>query len=249
MPAQTTAKMVMASAKRLMELRQVCLKSRRMAEISVPAWPIPIHQTKLMMENPQATGWVMAQMPTPFRNSHVTATSSTVAPPPAMPKNASQPSGVCGVSTMPEIFSVTDLKVSPRPTTRNSPVFGSMPGPPLLISLVAIVTSTLFRCVFHRLLFQFRIKIQNLGEIASPRPRVLVGDDLIHRLVFVQLCHLAVFVVEVAEGDDRCGARLLAGGNDFAIADRPVFLFGFNLGHIDALHTVAALLHDAAGTD
>ena len=80
MPAQTTAKMVMASAKRLMELRQVCLKSRRMAEISVPAWPIPIHQTKLMMANPQATGWVMAQMPTPLRKSQVTATSSTVAP-------------------------------------------------------------------------------------------------------------------------------------------------------------------------
>ena len=101
MPAQTTAKIVMASAKRLMELRQVCLKSRRMAEIRVPAWPMPIHHTKLMMANPHATGWVMAQMPTPLRNSQVTATSSTVAPAPAMPKNANQPSGVCGVSTMP----------------------------------------------------------------------------------------------------------------------------------------------------
>ena len=79
MPAQTTAKMVMASAKRLMELRQPCLKSSRMAEISVPAWPMPIHQTKLMMANPQATGWVMAQMPVPLRNSQVTATSSMVA--------------------------------------------------------------------------------------------------------------------------------------------------------------------------
>ena len=115
MPAQTTAKIVIASAKRLMELRQVCLKSSRMAEISVPAWPIPIHQTKLMMAKPQATGCVMAQMPTPLRKSQVTATSSTVAPAPAMPKMASQPSGVCGVSTMREIFSVTDLKVSPWP--------------------------------------------------------------------------------------------------------------------------------------
>ncbi len=86
MPAQTTAKMVMASAKRLMELRQPCLKSSRMAEISVPAWPMPIHQTKLMMAKPQATGCVMAQMPMPFRNSQVTATSSRVAPAPATPK-------------------------------------------------------------------------------------------------------------------------------------------------------------------
>ena len=56
--AHMTAKMVMASAKRLMALRQPCLKSNRMAEISVPAWPMPIHHTKLMIANPQATGCV-----------------------------------------------------------------------------------------------------------------------------------------------------------------------------------------------
>ena len=85
----------MASANRLMELRQPCLNNSRIAEISVPAWPIPIHQTKLMMANPQATGCVIAQMPTPFRNSQVTATSSIVAPPPATVKSANQPIGVC----------------------------------------------------------------------------------------------------------------------------------------------------------
>ena len=53
MPAQTTAKIVIASAKRLIELRHVCLNSSRIAEISVPAWPIPIHHTKLMMAKPQ----------------------------------------------------------------------------------------------------------------------------------------------------------------------------------------------------
>src|SRR5580698_7625273 len=72
MPAQHTAKMVIASAKRLIELRHVCLKSNRIAEISVPAWPIPIHHTKLMMAKPHAPGMVMPQIPTPFRNSHVT---------------------------------------------------------------------------------------------------------------------------------------------------------------------------------
>src|SRR5579863_7969670 len=249
MPAQTTAKMVMASAKRLMELRQVCLKSRRMAEMRVPAWPIPIHQTKLMMANPQATGWVMAQMPTPLRKSQVTATSSTVAPAPAMPKKASQPSGVCGVSTMLDIFSVTDLKVSPRPTTRNSPVFGSMPGSPRLISLVAIVTSTLFRCVFSRILFEFRIKIQNFREVAGAGTRVLVCNNLIHALVFVELRNLAGLVVQVAEDNCRCGTGLLTGGNNVAVADPAVLLVGRNLGFVDALHAVAALLHDAARAD
>ena len=31
----------------------------------MPAWPMPIHQTKLTMANPQATGMLMPQMPTP----------------------------------------------------------------------------------------------------------------------------------------------------------------------------------------
>ena len=65
-PAQATAKSVMASAKRLMDVRQLCLKRRRMAEMSVPAWPMPIHQTKLRMANPQPTGMVMPQMPVPL---------------------------------------------------------------------------------------------------------------------------------------------------------------------------------------
>ena len=66
MPACATANSVMASEKRLMEVRQSCLRSSRMAEISVPAWPIPIHQTKLTMANPQPTGIMMPHTPTPL---------------------------------------------------------------------------------------------------------------------------------------------------------------------------------------
>src|SRR5438067_10495175 len=54
--AQATAKSVIASAKRLIDVRQVCFSSRRIAEMSVPAWPMPIHQTKLTIANPQPTG-------------------------------------------------------------------------------------------------------------------------------------------------------------------------------------------------
>ena len=42
-----------------------------MAEISVPAWPIPIHQTKLTMAKPQPTGMLMPQIPTPTISSQV----------------------------------------------------------------------------------------------------------------------------------------------------------------------------------
>ena len=64
-PAQATAKSVIASAKRLMLVRHFCRSSSRIAEISVPAWPMPIHQTKLTMAKPQPTGELTPQMPVP----------------------------------------------------------------------------------------------------------------------------------------------------------------------------------------
>ena len=73
MPAHATANSVIASANRLIDVRQSCLSSSRIAEISVPAWPIPIHQTKLTIAKPQATGMLMPQMPTPLTNSQVIA--------------------------------------------------------------------------------------------------------------------------------------------------------------------------------
>src|SRR6266568_4866809 len=248
MPAHTTAKIVIASANRLIELRQPCLNNSRIAEINVPAWPIPIHQTKLIIANPQATGCVIPQMPTPTRNSQHTAVSSMVATAPATPKKANQPSGVCGVSTMREIFSVTDLKVWPGPITRYSPVAGSIPGSLGFTSLVAIVASTLGRCVFHRRFFKFRIRIQNRGYIRRPRTSVLIGEHLVAAFVPAQLGDPARLVVDVAEGDCRCRACLLASRHNLAIANCAVFLIGLELGAHNALHAVATLLHHAART-
>ena len=64
--AQMTANSVIASAKRLIDVRHFCWNSSRIAEISVPAWPIPIHQTKLMMPNAQPTGMLLPQTPMPL---------------------------------------------------------------------------------------------------------------------------------------------------------------------------------------
>jgi hypothetical protein len=36
-----------------MLVRHFCRKRKRMAEISVPAWPMPIHHTKLVMSQAQ----------------------------------------------------------------------------------------------------------------------------------------------------------------------------------------------------
>ena len=66
MPAQTTAKSVMASAARLMDVRHFCRVRKRIAEISVPAWPMPIQKTKFVMSHAQPTVLFSPQTPTPF---------------------------------------------------------------------------------------------------------------------------------------------------------------------------------------
>ena len=60
-----------------------------MAEINVPAWPIPIHQTKLMIANPQPIGMLMPQMPVPLISRYVSAIISIIVAmkPRAKPKN------------------------------------------------------------------------------------------------------------------------------------------------------------------
>ena len=107
MPAQATANSVMASAKRLIELRQVCFSSSKIAEISVPAWPIPIHHTKLMMAKPHATGISMPQMPTPRMNRYVTATSRSMTNMPATINPPSQPIPMGRFRTASAMVSVT----------------------------------------------------------------------------------------------------------------------------------------------
>jgi hypothetical protein len=93
-PAQATAKTVIASAKRLIELRQLWRRRRRMAEISVPAWPMPIHQTKQMMSQPQPTGTLLPQTPMPVMKRFVTAKRKTFSSANPMPKPASHHFGV-----------------------------------------------------------------------------------------------------------------------------------------------------------
>src|SRR5260370_563496 len=106
-PAQATAKSVMGSAKRLMEVRHFLFSKNRIAEIRVPAWPIPIHQTKLTMAKPQPTGILMPQIPTPLMISQARETVSTITIVKARAKPATQPREVGRVRTMALILSVT----------------------------------------------------------------------------------------------------------------------------------------------
>src|SRR4029453_10441155 len=72
--AHITAKMVIASAARLIEVRHFCRKRKRIAEISVPACPIPTQNTKFVMSQAQPPGTLSPQMPIPSQKSHETAT-------------------------------------------------------------------------------------------------------------------------------------------------------------------------------
>ncbi len=65
-PAHATAKIVIASADRLIAFRHFWRNSRRMAEMSVPAWPMPIQKTKLVMSNAQPTLLLRPHTPMPL---------------------------------------------------------------------------------------------------------------------------------------------------------------------------------------
>src|SRR5688572_10519786 len=92
--AHMTAKMVIASAARLIDVRQVWRKRKRIAEMSVPACPIPIQNTKFVMSHDQPTGTLRPQMPIPSQNSHETATPRMLRSATEGMKKSHQPIGV-----------------------------------------------------------------------------------------------------------------------------------------------------------
>ncbi len=78
-----------------------------MAEMSVPAWPMPTHHTKLMIANPQAIGILMPQIPMPFINNHAMLTKSAIKSENEMQNPMSQPVRLPRRSTISLMRSVT----------------------------------------------------------------------------------------------------------------------------------------------
>src|SRR6185295_4877067 len=117
MPACATAKSVIASAKRLIDVRQRCRSKSSIAEINVPAWPIPIHQTKLRMSMPQATGTLTPHKPIPTNRRFVIASSINWKSANEIAKPKNHASDVLRFKTIELILSVTDANVSPGSIT------------------------------------------------------------------------------------------------------------------------------------
>ena len=85
--------------------------------MSVPAWPMPIHQTKLTIANPQPTGSLTPQTPMPLRRRTPIAKSIPMVSRKPMPKPTTQKSGVFRARTIDEILSVTEANVCPGSIT------------------------------------------------------------------------------------------------------------------------------------
>ena len=83
----------------------------------MPAWPIPIHQTKLTMAKPHPMGMVTPQMPMPLTNRYPMAYSIIIVSMKQMPNPMNQPLEAGRVSTIALIFSVTVPKVWPGAIT------------------------------------------------------------------------------------------------------------------------------------
>jgi len=84
----------MASANRLMDVRHGWCSRSRMAEINVPAWPMPIHHTKLRMSKPQPTGTLGPHTPMPRKRRLTMANSRSWSSPKETAKPTHQPHGV-----------------------------------------------------------------------------------------------------------------------------------------------------------
>src|SRR5438445_13304393 len=89
--AQMTAKMVIASAERLIEVRHCWRKRSRTAEINVPACQIPTKKTKLGMSKDQPTLLFNPQRPMPLMKVRHTARPKSIRTAKAKAKQAHHP--------------------------------------------------------------------------------------------------------------------------------------------------------------
>ena len=78
---------------------------------------MPIHQTKLMIANPQATGMFNPQTPVPSTSRTVIDSSSSITINPDKARPTNHQSGVLRVCTIALIFSVIDPMVWPGAIT------------------------------------------------------------------------------------------------------------------------------------
>src|SRR6267142_1914886 len=240
-PAHMTAKMVMASAERLIEVRHFCRNSNRIAEMSVPAWPMPIQNTKLVISKAHPTLLFRPQTPMPLAISQVTIPPRLSRAASAMPKQIHQPlpgraSMGCAISSVisPSVGWPSTQWVGA--STWSSVRFGFMGSIVIVEALIR-----LFSAPLHW--------VSDFFEIGDIGPRSEVFEHLITALTALQLRDTAAGIFQIAEHNGLRGARLLAGGLYVAIGERAHALERLVFRQLNPLDAEAALFHDAPGAD
>src|ERR1700724_1803441 len=166
---------------RLIEVRQFWRSSSKIAEIRVPAWPMPIHQTKLMIAKPQPLGMLTPQMPTPFQNSQVTAVRNIPSTISDTPNAAYHQRGV-----RPWTIAVTFAVIVPgvcrgSSTTSSASGIGGGASPPALRrarSRVAMLGRPL-GVGAARGDSELRVRIRDARQVGGARPGVEVGEHAV----------------------------------------------------------------------
>src|SRR5437764_284154 len=111
-----------------MLVRHFWRNKNRMAEMSVPAWPMPIENTKLVMSNAHATGTLLPQTPTPVDISYGHVRMQQTNRQDVMRNDGHHQSG-CGFSVISLIWSVS-LSKALGPQTSEMRGSGSSNGGP-----------------------------------------------------------------------------------------------------------------------
>ena len=179
--------------------------SSRIAEISVPAWPMPIHQTKLTIVEAPADRDVDAPDADALRRAgRRSTTSSTRSAARTRPgTRATSPRGVLRVRTIELILSVTEReRVAGRDDRRSSRG--------VLTAWVGSDGDAKLSAMSAALLTQLGVRVPHRRQVGRPRPRVQLAEQRVVARLGLQLRHAAVRVVQVAE-DDRLGRAGLPG--------------------------------------
>ena len=230
MPAQATAKSVIASANRLIEVRHCCRRRSRIARDERPGVadadpPDEVDDVEAPadrdVDSPDADALAKRYV-TAIEEDEERGRNETAKP-------RIHQRGVLS-RTVAAILSVTVAGVWP----------GAMSGG--RSSRADISPLVLLSC-------RAGVRVRQLREIRRPRPGVQLLEERVIERLLLQGRDLRGRVVDVAE-DERLGrADLLAGRPDLAVPERAVLALGVDPGAVDPLDAVGALLHDAERPD
>src|SRR5689334_22264498 len=195
---------------------------------------MPIHQTKLRMSMPHATGTFTPHSPIPTNTRFVIASSISWNSANEIAKPKNHASDVFRFKTIELILSVTDANVSPGSMTGVVECIG-----PSMYGFCGSLSATVFS--------NFRIRVLHVRQVSRARMRVQLFQQRVIAFARFQLVYAAIWSVDIAEDDHVSRANCLAGGDDLAVTHfPPPFDLCLNLRVLNALHAVGALLHYAA---